>query len=111
MDRFVHPDPSDVTLTAVLHALSDPARRRILRALVADAGAGGCGLACAAAAPPNLPRATMSNHYSVLRAAGLVRAERRGVEVIHTPRCAEMEQRFPGVVRAILTAESDAAKS
>lgn len=108
-DRFVHPDIKDVTLTAVLHALADPARRAILRALAADRSCGGEGMACAAAAPPNLPKATMSNHYAVLRGAGLVRAERKGVEVRHTVRCQEMEARFPGVVAAILAAETAAA--
>jgi DNA-binding transcriptional ArsR family regulator len=73
--------------------------------LVTDRGAGGCGLACAAAAPPSLPKATMSNHYNVLRSAGLIRSERRGVEVMNAPRCAEIEARFPGVVSAVLAAD------
>lgn len=102
MDRFVHPDLKDISLNAVLHALADPNRRAILRSLLVNLEGGGCGLACIAAAPPNLPKATMSNHYATLRAAGLVRAERRGVEVIHTLRQAEVNERFPGLLCAVL---------
>jgi DNA-binding transcriptional ArsR family regulator len=106
MDRFVHPDLKDVSLTAVLHALADPARRAILRSLRADKDCGGEGLACQAAAPPALPKATMSNHYAVLRAAGLVRAERVGVAVRHTTRCEEVEARFPGLMAAVMAADA-----
>lgn len=105
MNRLVHPDPKDVTLSAVLHALADPTRRAILRALAGDKSCDGKGLSCVAAAPPDLPKATMSNHYAILRAAGLVRANRQGVEIIHTIRCEEVEQRFPGVLSAVLAAE------
>lgn len=105
MTRFVHPDPRDVTLDAILHALADPARRSIVRALAADKACAGKGLACAQAAPPALAKSTMSNHYAVLRAAGLVRATKDGAAVIHTLRCDELETRFPGVLSAILKAE------
>jgi DNA-binding transcriptional ArsR family regulator len=105
MDRFTHPDLKDVTLTAVLHALADPNRRAILRRLAADKQCEGKGLSCAMAAPANLPKATMSNHYTVLRNAGLVRAERRGTEVVHAIRCTEVEARFPGVLSAVLAVE------
>jgi len=104
MDRFVHPDLKDVSLSAVLHALADPARRAILCSLRSDKDGGGAGLSCHVAAPPNLPKATMSKHYAVLRAAGLVRAEKHGVEVIHTTRCDELEARFPGLMAAVFAA-------
>lgn len=105
MTRFVHPSLEDVTLSAVLHALADPARRRILAALADDKACGRAGLACSAAAPPDIPKATLSHHFSVLRAAGLVRAEKRGVEVVHTIRCEEVDRRFPGVLSSVLAAD------
>jgi DNA-binding transcriptional ArsR family regulator len=111
MNRFTHPDPKDVSLDAVLHALADPARRAIVRALAADKACDGKGLACAAAAPPNLPKSTMSQHYSVLRAAGLVRAAKQGTAVVHTLRCTEIEARFPGVLSAVLAAEETVRQS
>ena len=105
MNRFIHPDPKDFTLDALLHALADPARRTIVKALATDKACEGKGLACAQAAPPNLPKSTMSHHYSVLRAAGLVRATKMGAAVIHTLRCDEVEARFPGVLSAVLSVE------
>lgn len=101
--HFIHPDLDDVSLSAMLHALSDPARRAIVRKLRDE---GGEGLSCSVAAPCNLPKATMSSHYSVLRAAGLVRARKAGVQVLHTLRAEEVERRFPAVLNAILAADS-----
>ncbi len=100
---FVHPPIDDVTLDAVLHALADPARLEIVRNLME----GGCPMNCTAAAPTSLPKSTQSHHYQVLREAGLIRSERRGTEVVNTPRCEELDQRFPGLLSAILRA-SDA---
>ncbi|PAX06795.1 ArsR/SmtB family transcription factor [Sphingomonas lenta] len=105
MASFVHPDLEDVPLGAVLSALADPARRAIVRRLACDAEQEGGGLACSVAAPPDLPRATMSNHYTVLRAAGLVRARKVGVSVLHTLRRDEVERRFPGVLEAVLAVQ------
>ncbi|MCA3696865.1 MAG: helix-turn-helix transcriptional regulator [Aquidulcibacter sp.] len=102
MQSFIHPDMRDVTLDAVLYALADPARRAIVRALAADRACEGNGLSCNAAAPPDLPKATMSLHYAKLRAAGVVRATRKGVSVIHTLRCDEINAKFPGLLPAIL---------
>jgi hypothetical protein len=40
----------------------------------------------------------------VLREAGLIRGERHGIEMRNHSRCAEVEERFPGLVAAILRA-------
>jgi DNA-binding transcriptional ArsR family regulator len=104
MQSFVHPDMKDVTLDAVLYALADPSRRAIVRALASDKACEGKGLSCSAAAPPDLPKATMSQHYTKLRAAGVVRAARKGTSVLHTLRCEEINTKFPGLLPAILEA-------
>lgn len=104
MPRLVHPRMEDVTLEAVLHALSDPGRLTIIRNLQACATARDEGLACSVAAPAGMPKATMSNHYAVLRAAGLIRGERHGVQMIHRVRRDEVDARFPGLLDAILAA-------
>jgi DNA-binding transcriptional ArsR family regulator len=109
MSGFVHPDLKDVPLEAVLYALADPARLAIVRALAGDKACNGKGMSCSAAAPPDLPKGTMSNHYAKLRSAGLVRATKKGVEVIHTLRCDEVEVRFPGVLSSILGNTSGAS--
>ncbi len=92
---FQHPSGSDMTLDAVLHALSDPVRRNILFKLL------GCdGLSCSKACE-ELPPSTISFHYRVLREAGLIHSEKKGVEVINTARKGEIEQRFPGLLHSV----------
>jgi DNA-binding transcriptional ArsR family regulator len=53
-----------------------------------------------------IPKSTLSQHFKVLREAGLIRGERRGVEMHNTSRCAEIEARFPGLLLAIVNAHS-----
>lgn len=100
MRPFAHPPISDVTLTGVLYALTDPVRREMVRALQR-----GCAN-CAGAAPKGLAKSTQSFHYRVLRDAGLIRSERRGAEVVNSLRAAELEAKFPGLLAAILAAEA-----
>jgi hypothetical protein len=40
----------------------------------------------------------------VLRESGLILSERQGVEMRNQTRCTELEKRFPGLIKAILTA-------
>jgi DNA-binding transcriptional ArsR family regulator len=53
-----------------------------------------------------IPKSTLSQHFRALREAGLIRGERRGVEMHNTSRCAEIEERFPGLLRAIVNAHT-----
>ena len=101
MDRLVHPDLKDVSLAAALHALADPVRLEIVRRLDGDAGEG---LACNGAAACDIPRATLSNHFTILRGAGLVESRKNGVQVLNRLRRAEVDARFPGVLAAVLDA-------
>jgi DNA-binding transcriptional ArsR family regulator len=61
-----------------------------------------------------IPKSTLSQHFKALREAGLIRGERVGVEMRNTSRCAEVTQRFPGLIKAIVKAHNvqlaDAAK-
>src|SRR5262249_43842895 len=102
---FVHPPIDTIKLESVLYALADPVRLEIVLRMAA----GGCPLNCSAAAPQNLPKSTQSHHYQILREAGLISSERRGTEVVNTLRCAEIETKFPGVVKAILAAAAERA--
>lgn len=97
---FVHPSLEDITLDSVLYALADPTRLAIIRTIASR----GCPTNCQTAAPDNLPKSTQSHHYQVLREAGLIRSERRGTEVVNTLRCGEIEQKFPGLIPAIMKA-------
>jgi DNA-binding transcriptional ArsR family regulator len=57
-----------------------------------------------------IPKSTLSQHFRALRDAGLIRGERRGVEMYNTSRCAEIEERFPGLLLAIVNAHTIQSK-
>jgi DNA-binding transcriptional ArsR family regulator len=92
---FNHPAASDISLDTVLYALSDPMRRQIVGKLMASDSMS-CVQACA-----TLPPSTISFHHKILREAGLIRSEKKGVEVINTLRRQDIEERFPGLLDAI----------
>lgn len=99
MVQFVHPSRGDITLEGVLTALSDPTRLRIVRSMVERQGC----MSCTEAAPcPNMAKSTLSNHFRVLREAGLIHTEKRGVEHRNVVRLDDIEARFPGLLRTIL---------
>ena len=109
MSRFIHPNLKDVPLASVLHALSDPMRLAIVRRLNDDRQSKGGGLACGCAVPEELPRATVSNHFTVLRSSGLIASRKEGTKVVNCLRRAEIDARFPGLLDAVLHAEVPAA--
>ena len=83
----------DVTVQGVLYALSDPIRMRIFVKLTEAE----CGQNCVQLAhlgELDLPKSTLSQHFKILREAGLVRSERKGVELQNHSRCAELKKRF-----------------
>ena len=103
MRPLVHPAIDDVTVEGILHALSDPVRV----AIFADIVGSGCSQNCSNfvnVGDKPIPKSTLSQHFKALREAGLIRGERRGVEMQNTSRCAEIEKRFPGLVTAIVNA-------
>ena len=64
---------------SVFKALADPTRRGILKALQS-------GSKTAGALAENFPisRASLSHHFNILKAADLVRAERRGQHIVYS---------------------------
>jgi DNA-binding transcriptional ArsR family regulator len=106
MTRFTHPNLNDVPLASVLHALSDPTRLEIVHRLSVNRDGADEGLACSCAAPEGLPRATMSNHFNILRSAGLIDCRKDGTKVISRLRRDDVDARFPGLLDAILGANA-----
>ena len=95
---LAHPDITEIDLPTVLAALADPHRLDTVRRLAACEG-----MSCSQGMPcDQLPKATRSNHYKVLRQAGLVSTEKRGREVINRLRRKELDTRFPGLLDAVL---------
>jgi DNA-binding transcriptional ArsR family regulator len=98
-----HPSIEDVTVEAILHALSDPVRV----AIFIDIAGSNCSQTCSDflhVSEKAIPKSTLSQHFKALREAGLIRGERHGVEMRNTSRCAEIDQRFPGLIPAIVNA-------
>lgn len=105
MAQFVHPSRQDITLAGVLAALSDPMRLRIVKALMGHADV----MSCTAAAPcPKMAKSTLSNHFRVLREAGLIQTAKKGVEHQNVVREADINARFPGLLKTILKHAEDA---
>ncbi len=105
MRPLVHPTIDDVTVEGILHALSDPVRA----AIYADIVGSKCSQTCSTflkVSEKAIPKSTLSQHFKALREAGLIRGERVGVEMRNTSRCAEIEKRFPGLIRAIVKAHN-----
>jgi DNA-binding transcriptional ArsR family regulator len=103
MKPLFHPSIEDVKVESILHALSDPVRVAIF-AQIADSR---CSHNCSnflIVTDKNIPKSTLSLHFKALREAGLIRGERRGVEMQNTSRCSEVEKRFPGLIAAIVNA-------
>lgn len=110
MRPLAHPALQDVTLTGILHALSDETRV----AIFVDIAGSACAQRCAAFSTVSdkaIPKSTLSQHFKALRDAGLIRSERRGVEMHNVSRCAEIETRFPGLIPAIIAAYAAQAGS
>lgn len=105
MRPLLHPSIENITVEGILHALSDPVRV----AIYADVVSSGCSQNCSAflaVIDKPIPKSTLSQHFKALREAGLIRGERRGVEMHNISRCAEIEARFPGLVPSILHAHA-----
>jgi len=103
MRPLLHPAIEDVSVEAVLHALADPVRVAIYVDIIRSHAAQPCS-AFLTVSDKEIPKSTLSQHFTVLREAGLIRSVRRGVEVQNSSRLEELEARFPGLVPAILSA-------
>ena len=103
MKPIFHPPLDAITLEGIFHALSDPARTAIFANIALSQCSQNC-TALAHVSDRTIPKSTLSQHFNALREAGLIRSERQGVEVQNTSRCDELEQRFPGLIPAIMNA-------
>jgi DNA-binding transcriptional ArsR family regulator len=93
-----HPGVAEIELAAVLHALSDPIRLKIVAAL-----APGEERTCSSFDLP-VVKSTCTHHFRVLREAGVIRQRLEGKTKLNSLRRAELEERFPGLVDAVIGA-------
>ena len=98
LDPLVPASVDALDLATVLHALSDPVRLRIVSQL-ADGGERTCG-----SLEVPVSKSTCSHHFRVLREAGVVAQRVDGKCRFNRLRAGELEQRFPGLLNAVLQA-------
>ncbi len=91
-----HPTREEIDLAAVLHALSDPMRLRI----VVDLALGG-ERTCGSFELP-VVKSTCTHHFKVLREAGLIHQRLEGTTRLNSLRRDDLERRFPGLLDAVL---------
>jgi DNA-binding transcriptional ArsR family regulator len=110
MRPLVHPSIDDICVEGILHALSDPVRASIYAGIVLSE----CPLSCSDfldVSETPIPKSTLSQHFKALREAGLIRSERRGIEMHNVSRCDDLAKRFPGLIPAILKAYKQQAQA
>jgi DNA-binding transcriptional ArsR family regulator len=97
-----HPPREDIELPAVLHALSDPQRLRIVRELSVDPEPRSCG-----SFDLGVSKSTCTHHFRVLREAGVVSQWLLGTAKLTTLRREDLDARFPGLLDAVLASASE----
>jgi len=99
MKHYKHPSREQITLTGVLHALSDSVRLNIVKCL-ADRG---CEQTCGAI-ETSVAKSTMSHHLRVLREAGIINIRTEGTSSLTSLRWEDLEEKFPGLLKSVLKA-------
>jgi DNA-binding transcriptional ArsR family regulator len=98
-ESIAHPSAEELELGAVLHALSDPVRLRIVAKLAHSEGDHTCG---SFALP--VTKSTCTHHFKVLREAGVIQQRAQGTTRLNRLRRADLEARFPGLLDCVLKA-------
>ncbi|MFF0108134.1 ArsR/SmtB family transcription factor [Streptomyces hirsutus] len=99
-----HPDLREIPVYLVLRALGEPLRLGIVRSLARAGRPMNCssfGL--------SVSKSTSTYHFRVLRESGVISQFEEGTSRYSELRETELEQRFPGLLTAILAAEESAA--
>lgn len=99
MKQMKHPKIDQISLSDIMYALSDPARLEIVTILAKKSTPLTCSeLNC------DRPKSSMSHHFKILRESGLVSTQIDGKEHLNSLRTAELEKKFPGLMKSILKA-------
>lgn len=91
-----YPATAEIELSQVLYALSDPIRLRIVQMLARETEKD-CGSFEVA-----MPKSSLSHHFKVLRESGVVMSRQEGVRKINLLRHKDLDERFPGLLDAVL---------
>lgn len=96
MRTIAHPAAEQISLSDLLHALSDPVRLEIVRTL-GEQGETSCGRLGV-----TVSKSTLTHHLKVLRDAGLTQTRCQGVQRLVSLREEDVEGRFPGLLSCVL---------
>jgi DNA-binding transcriptional ArsR family regulator len=98
-EAIEHPAREDIELAAVLHALSDPVRLKIVAALASRPDACPTGVI-----DVPVTKSTCTHHFRVLREAGVIHQQAKGTARLNMLRRDDLDARFPGLLDTILRA-------
>jgi DNA-binding transcriptional ArsR family regulator len=97
-DADGHPEIDEMELGAVLAALADEHRRSVVTVLLSQPE--GTERTCVSFGLP-VGKSTLTHHFRVLRESGLIRQVDRGNNRKVCLRKADLEKRFPGLLRLV----------
>src|SRR5258707_5865106 len=92
----LHAAKSQLIWPNVLFALSDPTRLQIVKAIAKHDKMTCCEIEI------DLSKSTASRHFRVLREAGIIRMEPRGIVCMNSLRRQELDDLFPGLLDSVL---------
>ncbi|WP_329459188.1 ArsR/SmtB family transcription factor [Streptomyces sp. NBC_01497] len=98
--ELAHPTRAEIRLEAVLHALSDPQRLRIVREVAEMEGEE---IACSRVGLP-VSKSTLTHHFRVLRESGVLQQVYRGTAKMNRLRREDLDALFPGLLDGVLRA-------
>ena len=103
MSDVPEPPVEELSLPAVLHALSDPTRLAVVRQIDGD-GERLCG-----SLEVDVAKSTLSQHLRVLRESGLTHTRPAGTQRWLSLRRDDLDGRFPGLLDVVLAAYAESA--
>ena len=99
LEPIAHPAREELELAAVLHALSDPVRLKMVAALADADGEPSC-----RSFDVPVTKSTCTHHFKVLREAGVIQQRQEGTARLNALRRDDLDARFPGLLATVLRA-------
>jgi Predicted transcriptional regulators len=96
MREVFQPSIDQLSLSAILNALGDPIRLQIVKKLAC-----GAEKTCSCC-EIDMPKSALSHHFKVLREAGIIHVRIEGKQRFLSIRFNDLEQRFPGLLKAVI---------
>jgi DNA-binding transcriptional ArsR family regulator len=102
MRLIQHPHCDQIAIADVLYALGDPVRLEIVRRLAIE-GERPCACLCTGV-DAKIAKSTMSHHFRILRAAGVILTRKEGTQLFNSLRREDLDGLFPGLLDIVVGA-------